>query len=72
MAPTPQAAVAGKAAAFGVVRAMSRWSRTGLVPTFTESRVDASRFYDGDDWARLCRVRDAIDPRRVLVANHAL
>lgn len=71
-APTPQAAVAGRAAAFGVARAMSPWSQTGLVATFTETRVDASRFYDGDDWARLCRVRDAVDPEGLFVANHAL
>ncbi|WP_435770013.1 FAD-binding oxidoreductase [Nocardioides sp. SYSU DS0651] len=72
MAPTPQAAVAGKAAAFAVVRAMSAWSRVGLVPTFAETRVDASRFYDGDDWAALCRIRDAVDPGRLFTANHPL
>ncbi|MBM0125638.1 FAD-binding oxidoreductase [Pimelobacter simplex] len=72
MAPTPQAAVAGRAAAFTVVRALGAWSRTSLVPTFTETRVDPSRFYDGEDWARLCRVRDAVDPERLLVANHAI
>lgn len=63
VAPTPQAAVAGKAAAFGVVRAMARWGRVALVPTFTEGRVDASRFHDGEDWARLCELRASIDPR---------
>lgn len=67
VAPTPQAAVAGRAAAFAVVRAMSRWSRTNLVPTFAETRVDASRFYDGDDWARLARMQDPL-----FVANHGL
>ncbi|HWJ83251.1 MAG TPA: FAD-binding protein [Nocardioides sp.] len=71
-APTPQAAVAGRAAAFSAVRALAPWSRSGLVPTFAETRVDTGRFYDGDDWARLCRVRDEVDPDRVLVANHAL
>lgn len=63
VAPTPQAVVAGRAAAFSVVRAMARWSRVGLVPTFTEVRVDPSRFHDAEDWARLGRVRSAIDPR---------
>jgi FAD/FMN-containing dehydrogenase len=72
IAPTPQAAVAGKAAAFSMVRAMAPWSQTGLVATFTENKVDASRFYDGDDWAALCRVRDAVDPQRMFAANHAL
>lgn len=72
MAPTPQAAVAGRAAAFAVNRAMSAWSRVSLVPTFAETRVDASRFYDAHDWAALCRVRDEVDPDRVLLANHPL
>lgn len=72
MAPTPQAAVAGRAAAFAVVRALGAWSRTSLVPTFTETKVDPSRFYDAEDWVRLCRVRDGADPDRLFVANHAL
>ena len=72
IAPTPQAAVAGRSAAFSVVRAMARWARVGLVPTFTDNRVDCSRFYDGEDWERLCRVRDTYDPAHALVANHAL
>ncbi|MFC3963349.1 FAD-binding oxidoreductase [Nocardia jiangsuensis] len=72
VAPTPQAAVAGRAAAFGVVRAMSAWSRPNLVPTFAENRVESGRFYDGEDWARLCRVRDAVAPGAAFVANHAL
>lgn len=71
-APTPQAAVAGRAAAFTVVRALSAWSRVALVPTFTETRVDASRFHDGEDWAALCRIRDEVDPRRLFVANHPI
>lgn len=70
VAPTPQADVAGRAAAFSVVRALARWSRIGLLPTFTETKVDTSRFYDGEDWARLGRVRDAVDPDRVFIANH--
>lgn len=72
IAPTPQAAVAARAAAFAVVRAMARWSRPGLVATFTEKAVDPSRFYDGEDWAALCRIGDEVDPQRVFAANHAL
>lgn len=72
VAPTPQAAVAGKAAAFRVARALAPWSVTSLVPTFTDTRVDASRFFDGEDWARLAQLRDAHDPQRRMVANHGL
>lgn len=35
-------------------------------------QVDTSRFYDGEDWARLSRIRDAVDPRRCMVSNHPL
>ncbi|MEV0710201.1 FAD-binding oxidoreductase [Nocardia aurea] len=72
VAPTPQAAVAGRAAAFSVVRAMSSWSLPNLIPTFTENRAESGRMYDGEDWARLCTVRDELAPGAVFVANHAL
>ncbi|MCZ9328919.1 FAD-binding oxidoreductase [Nocardia farcinica] len=72
VAPTPQAAVAGRAAAFAVVRAMAPWSRHNLIPTFTENRVDSGRMFDGEDWAKLCHLRDRLAPGAVFVANHAL
>ncbi|TIC89297.1 FAD-binding oxidoreductase [Nocardioides sp. GY 10113] len=72
MAPTPEAVVAGKAAAFSVVRAMAPWAQASLVPTFAETRVDASRFYGDEEWERLLRIRAEVDPHRVFVANHAL
>lgn len=72
VAPTPQAAVAGQAAAFSVVRALAAWSRVNLAPTFSDAKVDSSRFYDGEDWARLCQVRDQYDAGRRFVANHAV
>lgn len=70
MAPTPQAAVAGRAAAFSVVRAMAPWAVPGLLPTFAENAVDAARLYP--DVARLRRIAAAVDPDGVFVANHAL
>lgn len=72
IAPTPAAAVAGRAAAFSVVRAMSRWSLPRLIPTFTEKKVDSSKLYDAEAWARLCALRAAHDPRGLFLANHAL
>jgi FAD/FMN-containing dehydrogenase len=70
VAPTPEAAAAGRAAAEGVVRAMAPWSRASRVLTFTENRVDVSSGFDGEDWARLAHLRDRFDPERRLVANH--
>lgn len=70
VAPTPQAAVAGRAAAFSVVRAMAPWAVPGLLPTFTDNAVDAARLYPDVD--RLRSIAAAVDPAGVLVANHAL
>ncbi|SDD58254.1 FAD-binding protein [Nocardioides lianchengensis] len=70
VAPFPEAAVAGRAAARGVVAAMAPWSTASLVPTFAESRVDTSAFYDGEDWVRLAQLREQLDPTGVMVANH--
>lgn len=72
VAPDPQAAVAGRAAAFGVVRALAPWAAGALLPTFTESRVDAGRFHDAAALERLRAVRDRVDPDHVLLAAHAL
>lgn len=72
MAPTPQAAVAGKAAGFAVVRSLAPWSLPHLVATFAENRVDSGRLFDGADSARLSQVRDRVAPGSVFVANHAL
>lgn len=70
MAPVPEAAAAGRAAAGAAVRAMALWSQASRVPTFTENRADASSMFDGEAWARLATIRAALDPHRVFVANH--
>jgi FAD/FMN-containing dehydrogenase len=70
MAPSAEAAAAGAAAAAGVVRALAPWSLPSRIPTFTESREDASSMFDGEAWARLARLRDAHDPTRVFLSHH--
>jgi len=72
IAPFPEAAEQGLADAAAVVRALAPWSTATRLLNFTEHRVDVSSGYDGDDWARLCTVRDRVDPTRVFQANHAL
>ncbi len=72
MAPTPQAAVAGRSAAFSVTRAMASWSLPHLAPTFTDTRVGAGRLYRDDDLERLRQIAAAVDPERRFVANHGL
>lgn len=72
IAPFPEAAAQGLADAATVVQALAPWSTATRVLNFTEQRVDASSGYDGEDWARLCAVRDRFDPAGVLLANHSL
>ncbi len=72
VAPTPQAVVAGRSAAFAVTRAMASWSLPHLAPTFTDSRVSAERFYREDDLQRLRQIAHTLDPDRRFVANHGL
>lgn len=72
VAPVPEAAVAGAAAAGAVVRALAPWSHSSRIATFTERVVPSSSLYDADAWVRLSRLRDVVDPGRVLVANHRL
>lgn len=70
VAPFPEAAAAGRAAAGGVIAAMAPWSQATMVPTFAENRTDTRAFYDDEDWARLAALRASVDPAGVLVANH--
>lgn len=72
IAPVPEAAAAGTAAAGRVVAALGRWSVASRALNFTEKAVDTSSGYDGEAWARLCLVRDAFDPTGVFLANHPL
>ncbi|WP_235950412.1 FAD-binding oxidoreductase [Phycicoccus flavus] len=74
VAITPDAAAeeAGRSAAAALVRAMAPWSTGGLAPTFTEGRVEPSRFHDDDVLARLRVVRDRLDPGGLVVAAHGL
>lgn len=70
VAPSPQAAAAGRAAGRRVVEAMAPWSQASLVPTFADTSVDSGAFYDGEDWVRLVHLRSRLDPAGVMVANH--
>lgn len=72
MAPTPQAAVAGRAAAFSITRAMAPWSVPHLVPTFTDTRVSATRLFGDESIERLRRIAATVAPDARFVANHGL
>ncbi|WP_205471527.1 FAD-binding oxidoreductase [Nocardioides sp. SYSU D00038] len=70
VAPFPEAATAGKAAAAAVLTALAPWSLPTVALTFAEKRVDTSAGFDPEDWARLAHLRESWDPQRTLVANH--
>lgn len=72
IAPFPEAAAQGLADGAAVVSALAPWSMSARMLNFTEHVVDVSSGYDGEDWARLCAVRDRVDPDRVFLANHSL
>jgi hypothetical protein len=72
IAPGPEAAAAGQAAATAVVRALAPWSQASRVPTFTDLQVETSSMFDGEAWVRLLQLREAADPGRLFVANHQL
>ena len=72
IAPVPEAVEPGLAAAAAVVRALAPWSQASRIATFTEHVVESSSLFDPDSWARLARLRDVVDPGRLLVANHRL
>ncbi len=72
IAPLPEAAAAGQAAATAVARALAPWSQASRMPTFTDLQVETSSMFDGEAWVRLSHLRDAADPGRLFVANHRL
>ncbi|WP_121255830.1 FAD-binding oxidoreductase [Nocardioides ferulae] len=70
VAPGPEAAVAGRAAAARVVEALAPWATGRHVLTFTERPVDPATAYSTDGLARLRAAKTAVDPTGVFVGNH--
>jgi FAD/FMN-containing dehydrogenase len=70
MAPTPEMATAGLAAANQVVTALERWSTGTRALNFTDGAGFSETGYDAAAWARLREVRRAVDPQGLFVANH--
>lgn len=72
IAPNLEAGAVGAVDAARAVQALNRWASGGRYLNFDDNAVDVSAGYDPAAWARLQRVRDAVDPERTMVANHPL
>jgi FAD/FMN-containing dehydrogenase len=70
MAPTPEMATVGLAAANQVVTALERWSTGTRALNFTDVAGQCETGYDAAAWSRLREVRRAVDPQGLFVANH--
>ncbi len=69
LAPSPEAALAGRAAARTTVQALARWSLPSRVPTLTDNKEDPSSMF-GESRDRLAQLREHTDPTRMFLANH--
>ena len=72
VAPTPEAAAAGRAAAAELIETMAPWAEVMRVLTLTETVVDTATGVDADAWARLRDLRAEADPARVFLAAHEI
>jgi len=68
----PEMAAAKRAHMDRVKAALAPWSGTGHYLNFAEDQVDVSLSFSADTYARLCAVKDRIDPRNLIHANHAI
>jgi hypothetical protein len=71
MAPTPEAAQHGAAAARALTGALAPWAAPRLLPTFAENRVPPERIYGGD-LDRLAKLSAEVDPDGIVLGNHPL
>jgi FAD/FMN-containing dehydrogenase len=69
-APTPEAVVAGLAAAGDLVAALQPWANGRHTLNFTESAGRVESGYDPEALARLREIITSVDPDRLFVANH--
>jgi FAD/FMN-containing dehydrogenase len=70
MAPSPEMATAGLAAANQVVAALEQWSTGTRALNFTDVVGQCETGYDAEAWSRLREVRRTVDPQGLFVANH--
>jgi len=72
MVMSPELGAAVEAAGEQAVAALASYTTGSAYPNFVEHPTDTSAFYAGDAYARLGKVRAAVDPDGVMVSNHPI
>jgi FAD/FMN-containing dehydrogenase len=72
MAFTPEMTAAGDEAVLAVRAALGTWSDGRHFPNFSERPIDPASAYDDEAWVRLQRVKAAVDPDGLFLANHEI
>ncbi|MCD4534897.1 hypothetical protein LRP67_12450 [Nocardioides sp. cx-169] len=72
VAPTDEAAAAGRRDAQVVVAAMSRHGVRPAYLNFVENPTDVRQAFDPLTWRQIVGIKSAIDPTSVFVANHPI
>jgi hypothetical protein len=70
IAATPEMAEQGLASAHRAAEALKPFGNGRQYLNLTEEQVDTSQGYDAASFARLQRVRAAVDPDGLMLANH--
>jgi len=69
---SPELAAAKRVHMAEIKAALAPWTNAGHYLNFAEDQVDLSQTFAPDAWARLCAVKDRVDPENVIHANHAI
>jgi FAD binding domain len=72
IAPTPETAAAADLAATTICKALAPWTAAHTYMNFSETRRDPRTFWSHGVYERLAGIREAVDPGRVIRANHPL
>ena len=72
LALDPEMAATKQAQMAKLKAALAPYTHAGHYLNFAEEQVDVSETFDRDTWARLCAVKDRLDPENTIHANHAI
>ncbi len=70
IAATPELSAASEAQVGAVKEALSPWTARHMVLNFAETKRDPQTFWTAEAYARLCRLKETIDPGDLFRSNH--